>query len=349
MTAEVSMRWDPNGILRAGIKAGLAPPNAEVALVFQKLNLQPLAPYLEPYLDVFVLGSKVSLKGTAQLRSAKDALPEIRFQGDAWLDGFSLAEGTASEGLLRWDSLRLSGIMANLNPPEISVTNAALSDVFARLIIETNRSINLLSALRRGGTNVPAVLSSTNSAPLVQPRISFASLVVSNANIHFIDRSLQPNVNVNLEHLNGSVSQLASHDPQPADVQLQGTVDKTARTEIQGKINPWNSKQPLDLRVSLRNMDLLPEDPYSSKYLGYRLVKGNLSAQLSYEITDRKVKSETHLTLDELTLGDKVASPEATSLPVRLAIALLKDREGRISLDLPVSGSLDDPQFNLGG
>jgi outer membrane protein OmpA-like peptidoglycan-associated protein len=95
-------------------------------------------------------------------------------------------------------------------------------------------------------------------------------------------------------------------------------------------------------------MDLLPEDPYSGKYLGYRLKNGRLSAQLSYQVTERKLKSENRFTLDQLTLGQKVESADATRLPVRLAIALLKDRDGRIALDLPVNGSLDDPQFNLG-
>ena len=349
MTAQVSLRWDTNGAVRAGLRAGLSPPTAEVELALDRLNLKPLAPYLEPYLDIFVLGSKLGLAGTVRLRSAKDALPEVRFQGDAWLDAFSLAEGAATEGLLQWNSLRLSGIAANLNPPVVSVTNATVNDVFARLIIETNRTINLMSALRRGGTNEITALPATNKAPTPLLRISLASLVLSNANVHFIDRSLRPIVNILLENLNGSLSSISSDDPQPADVHLQGMVDKTARAEISGKINPWNSKQPLDLKVSLQAMDLLPEDPYSSKYLGYRLKAGKLSAQLTYQVTDRKLKSENLLTLDQLTLGQKVESGDATTLPVRLAIALLKDRDGRIVMEVPVNGSLDDPQFNLGG
>jgi hypothetical protein len=348
ITAAVSLRWDTNGTVRAGIKAALSPASAEVTLAFEQLNLRPLAPYLEPHLDIFVLGSKLGLAGTMQLRSTKDALPEVRFDGDARLDGFSLAEGSATENLLQWDSLRLSGIEANLNPPVVSVKQASLEDVFARLIIETNRTFNLLSALRRGGTNVAAALQSTNAAAPARPKVSLASVVISNANVHFIDRSLRPNVNITLEQLGGTLSGLSSDDPQRADLHLQGTVDKTARADITGKINPWNSKQPMDLKISLQGMDLLPEDPYSGKYLGYRLEKGALSAQLTYQITEQKLKSENHLTLDHLTLGRKVESADATSLPVRLAIALLKDRDGRIALEVPISGSLDDPQFNLG-
>ena len=348
LTAHVSLHWDTNGTVRADIKAALSPASAEVALAFDKLNLRPLAPYLEPHLDVLVLGSKLGLAGTVRWRGAQDELPEVRFQGDAWLGDFSTAEGLATEGLLRWNSLRLSGIEANLNPPVVSVAKATLEDVFARLIIEPNRTLNLMSALRLGGTNVAAAPQGTNVAAAVRLKVSLTSLVLTNANVHFIDRSLRPNVNITIEHISGTLSGLSSDDPQRADLHLEGTVDKTARAEITGKLNPWNSKQPLDLTLSLQEMDLLPGDPYSGKYLGYRLKKGKLSAQLSYKVSEGKLKSENRLTLDQLTLGQKVDSDDATTLPVRLAIALLKDRDGKFTLDLPVTGSLDDPQFNLG-
>ena len=348
MAANVSLRWDTNGTVQADIKAALSPPNAEVELKLDKLNLRPLAPYLEPYLDIFVLGSKFGLAGTILLRNSKEELPEIRFQGDARLDEFSTAGGNAAEGLLQWNSMRLSGIEASLNPPVVSVTKATLEDVFARLIIETNRTLNLMSALRWGGTNVATAPQLTNVVVSVRPKVSLASIVISNALVHFIDRSLNPNVDLTLQQLNGTLSGLSSDDSGRADIHLQGTVDETARAEITGKINPWNSKQPMNLTVSLKEMDLLPGDPYSGKYLGYRLKKGKLNAQLTYQVADRKLKSDNRLILDQLTLGQKVESADATKLPVRLAIALLKDRDGRIALEIPVSGSLDDPQFNLG-
>ena len=348
LTAGVSLRWDTSGTVQASIKAGLSPPSAEVTLAFDKLNLRPLAPYLEPHLDIFVLGSKLGLAGMVRLRSTKDGLPEVRFQGDAWLDEFSTAEGIASEGLLQWNSLRLSGIEASLNPPVVSVMKARWEDVFARLVIETNRTINLMSALRWNSTNPAPALSLTNLAAAVRPTFSLASVVLSNANVHFIDRSLRPNVNITIEQLSGTLTGLSSDDPQRADIHLHGIVDRTAQADITGKVNPWNSQQPMDLALSLKEMELLPEDPYAGKYLGYRLRKGRLSAQLTYQVTERQLKSENRLTFDQLTLGHKVESADAARLPVRLAIALLKDRDGRIALEVPVDGSLDDPRFNLG-
>ena len=61
----------------------------------------------------------------------------------------------------------------------------------------------------------------------------------------------------------------------------------------------------------------------------------------------RKLDSQNNIFIDQFTFGEKVESPQATSLPVKLAVALLKDRKGEIKLDLPVTGSLDDPKFSV--
>jgi hypothetical protein len=349
MTAEVRMRWHTNGVVRADIKAALAPPGAEVKLALDRLDLRPLAAYLEPYLDLFVLGSKLGLAGTVRWRSTEDKLPEVRFHGGAWLDEFSTAEGVETESLLKWKTLRISRLEANLNPPVVSAAEARLEDVFARLIIETNRTINLMSALRRGGTNAAAPHPTTNvAAGLIRPKVSIGSVVLSNANVHFIDRSLRPNVNITLERLNGTVSGLSSDDPERAVVDLQGSVDQTALATVTGRVSPWNQKQPTELKIALQEMDLLPEDPYSRKYLGYQLKQGTVSLDSRFHLAEYKLKSENRITLDQLVLGAKVDSAEATKLPVQLAIALLKDRNGRIELEVPVDGSLTDPEFHLG-
>jgi outer membrane protein OmpA-like peptidoglycan-associated protein len=166
--------------------------------------------------------------------------------------------------------------------------------------------------------------------------------------VHFIDRSLRPNVNIMLEGLNGTVAGLSSDDAERAVVDLRGTVDKTARATTTGRLNPWNEKQPTALKIALQEMNLFPEDPYARKYLGYQLKQGTLSLDLSYQLADKTLTSQNRITLDQLVLGEKVDSPEATQLPIRLALAVLKDRNGRIELEVPVDGSLADPDFHLG-
>jgi hypothetical protein len=189
----------------------------------------------------------------------------------------------------------------------------------------------------------------TNAPALALPaKISVGSIVISNAHLQFTDRSLQPNVNASIEQLNGTISGLSSEGKQPAELNLAGKVGETAPVEITGKVNPFDQKQPAEFKISFKDVDLHPVGPYTGKFLGYRLNKGKLSMELNYHLADNKLKSENLIVLDQLMLGEKVESAEATKLPVRLAIAVMKDRNGRIELNVPIDGSLDDPQFHLG-
>ncbi len=180
------------------------------------------------------------------------------------------------------------------------------------------------------------------------PKISIGSIVISNAQVRFTDRSLTPNVNAGIEQVNGTIAGLTSDELQHADVNLSAKVDDVGPVEITGTINPLTRNQTTDLKITVRNVDLTPTSPYVGKFVGYRLAKGKFAADLAYHIADRKVKAENTITLDQFTFGEKVNSPDATHLPVRLAVAILKDRSGKIVLDVPVEGSLDDPHFRLG-
>lgn len=373
MTASLSLRWETNGTIRTDVEAALSPPRADVKVALESLNLRALDPYLEPQVNIFILRSKLGLDGTIHLRRTNEALPEVTFQGDVRLEDFSTVDGVMAEDFVKWSSVRLAGIDANLNPPVVSIKEMAVNEAHARLAIETSGSINLLTALHQGETNsTPAAAKpdkpakarrgkketavaketpppATNApAPPLPAKISVGSIVLSNAHLQFTDRSLQPNVNATIEQVSGTISGLSSDELQRADVNLAGKVDKTAPVEITGKLNPLNQKQPAELKISFKNVDLHPAGPYSGKFLGYRLNKGKLSMDLNYHIAERKLKSQNLIVVDQLMLGEKVESPDATKLPVRLAIAVLKDRNGRIELDVPIDGSLDDPQFQLG-
>src|SRR5262249_34852515 len=150
------------------------------------------------------------------------------------------------------------------------------------------------------------------------------------------DHSLQPLVNASIDELNGTIAGLSSRELKRADVHLTGKVDGTGPIEIAGKINPLNPNVPTELQVTFHDVDLLPVSPYTGKFLGYRLNRGKLELNMNYEISERKLKAQNVIVLDQFTLGEKVESTNATKLPVRLAVAILKDRNGKIKLDVPI-------------
>ncbi|MGA2029362.1 MAG: DUF748 domain-containing protein [Verrucomicrobiota bacterium] len=356
LTAALSLLWNTNGTINTEVAASFAPPTADINLALTNLDLDTLDPYLEPKLSLLVLDSKLGLTGQIHLHTPKDRLPEVTFHGDARLDDLHTADGTMGEDLLKWDSFRINGIDANLNPPIVSIKEIAVDNAYARIVVETNKTINLLTALHPASTNTIAETNAsviaknstiTNTASSL-PKISVASIVVSNAQINFTDRSLAPNVNLAIEQAGGTIDGISSEEFQHAEVNLHALVDNVGPVEITGKINPFSGTQTNDVKISVKDVDLTPTSPYSGKFAGYRIARGKLNLDLTYDLVGRKLESKNVITLDQFTFGEKVDSRDATHLPVRLAIAILKDRDGKIVLDVPVEGSIDDPKFRIG-
>jgi hypothetical protein len=359
LTTELSLRWNTNGTIKTETVVSFVPLTADVQLALDRLDFGTLDPYLESKLNLFIPDSQLGLHGQIQLRTPDGQLPEVSFRGDTWIDGLRVVDGVIGEDLLKWGSVRISGIEANVNPPSATIREIALDNVAARLVIETNHTINLLAALSPvGATNAPTdtnapviaaakpVAPATNTAKL--PPISIGAIVISNNSASFTDRSLTPNVNMAVLEFGGTIAGISSSQLQHANIDLSAKVDGVGPVAISGTINPFSGTETNDLKITVKDVDLTPTSPYSGKFAGYRIAQGKLNLDLAYDIVGRKLKSENVITLDRFTFGDKVESPDATHLPVRLAIALLKDRNGQILLDVPVEGSLDDPKFRVG-
>jgi hypothetical protein len=375
-TAVLSLRWNTNGTVRVEAKVQIAPPSANVTLAVHNLELRPLDPYLEPYVNLFLTESKVGLDGSLQMRMATNGLPEVTFHGDARLDDFATVDAAMSEDLVKWKSFQFWGIDANLQPPVVTVKEVTFVEPYARVTIETNHAINLLAALKIGATNAAAltkqseptgspkkggmaqklggllsqILSeSTNaSGASAAPKITINTMTISNASLQFLDRSVEPPVKTSIEEVSGTVTGISSDEFNRAEVHLTAKAGRGGPIEITGKLNPLSTNAPTDLRVSLAEVDLVPTSPYMGKFLGYRLNRGKLGLQVQYEVSQRKLNAKNVVVLDQFTLGERVDSPDAVKLPIRLAIALLKDRNGKIELDVPIEGNLDDPQFHFG-
>lgn len=352
LEAQLSLRWNTNGMIKATASASFLPPTADVRLDLDQLGLATLDPYLEPKLNLFIRGSQVSLHGNVRLRSRPEQLPKVSFDGDASLDGFHAVDGVFGQDLLKWDAIKFDGIQTQLNPLSVAIRQIDVNHAYARVIVETNHTLNLANAFSPAGGNAPATnktetaaAAKTSSPP---PQISIGAIVITNSEVDFSDRSIQPAVNLSLRDLQGRVAGLSTRELDHAQVTLAAKIDGVGPADITGVINPLNGAQTNEIKVVVKNVDLTPVSPYAAKYAGYGIAEGKLNLDLAYELAGRQLRAKNVVTLDQFNFGEKVDSPDATHLPVRLAVALLKDREGKIVLDLPVDGNLGDPKFRVG-
>jgi hypothetical protein len=200
--------------------------------------------------------------------------------------------------------------------------------------------------LKAAGGAKPEDQSRAGAAP--SKMVTIEKVTLQGGTVNFSDRYIKPNFSATMLEIGGRVTGLSSEETKMADVELRGKLDNYAPLEIIGKVNPLRDDLFLDLAISFKDMDLSPLTPYSGRYLGYVIEKGKLALNLHYLIEKKKLDSQNKILLDQFTLGSHVDSPDATKLPVKLAIALLKNRRGEIDLDVPVSGQIDDPKFSIG-
>lgn len=164
----------------------------------------------------------------------------------------------------------------------------------------------------------------------------------------FVDERVSPRVTLELSDMEGHFRNIASDPSTQTEIHLQAILERTAPLTLSGHLNPLQATTLTEAKLSLQGAPLLPLGPYSSRFLGYHLARGRVSLDLDYQVTNQRLRAHNRIIIDNLDLGRSSGSPDATRLPIKLAVALLKDSSGRITLDVPVEGDLADPRFRLG-
>jgi uncharacterized protein involved in outer membrane biogenesis len=380
------LAWPPAGrapsrgriaLRLAGPERGASPASvqwqgrfaAEPLLLRGALRVQRWPVHLfEPYFGaalptIALLRGEASWQGDIDVSQQRDAWA-ISARGDALLGDVQVharsADGVVGDELLTWNTFALNGLQATLAPaakPRIEVAEAVLSDFYSRLIVTEQGRFNLqdvagapVAAASAPAPAVPPSPAPAASAAELPLELSVGATRLVQGRVDFTDRFIRPSYSAQLSELNGRLGAFRSGSREMAAIELRGRAAGTAALEIIGSLNPTAEPLALDIRAKATDLELAPFSPYSGRYAGYAIERGKLSMDVHYKIEpDGKLDAKNQVVLNQLTFGDKVDSPDATKLPVRLALALLTDRNGVIDIDLPVSGSINDPQFSVFG
>ncbi|MGY6256412.1 DUF748 domain-containing protein [Paraburkholderia caledonica] len=204
------------------------------------------------------------------------------------------------------------------------------------------------SASAPASSAAPATV--TAATPPQNPvRLHFGQLVLQQGRVTYTDNFIKPNYTANLVGIQGTVGAFGTQSTTSAPVEIAAKLAANGPLSIRGTVNPLIAKPALDLTASAHDIELTNLTPYSAKYAGYPITKGKLNVDLHYKLENDQLNADNHLFIDQLTFGDHVENDTATKLPVRLAISLLKNSRGEIDVNLPVSGSLSNPEFSIGG
>ncbi|MBS1154506.1 MAG: hypothetical protein H6R07_430 [Proteobacteria bacterium] len=337
------------------------PFSAKWQLDLRQFDAAFTQPYFTDLLNIRLASIWLGARGEAQIATAPKLA--VRYRGNLAVNDLHAIDKINGEDFLKWRSLALTGADVQTEPFKLALREVALSDFYSRLILSKEGKLNLQDIVVKEGqaTSVtanpavgapaakPVAVASAPVAPRAPlPPISIGKITLTGGNINYTDNFIQPNFTANLMDMGGVIGGLSSSESARANLDLRGSVDRIAPVTIAGSLNPLAQKMFLDIKAAVKGYELTAASTYSAKYAGYGIEKGKLSMEVAYFIENNQLKAANQLTLDQLTLGDRVESPEATKLPVKFALALLTDRRGQINLNLPIEGSLDDPQFRIG-
>jgi hypothetical protein len=381
VSVALDTRINGTGSLSVSGEVTPQPASANVALRLDGIELKAVQPYIAQHTSMTLLAGRLS--GDAKVRYGATK-PALQVTANISIAGLHTVDNALQDDFINWDKLDISGVSFQHDPDRLDIEQVTARKLYARVIIEPDTSLNvkrvlagpgatLIAPAAPGGAPVEATAPPAPAAPAAArgkvaadkaaaggtaaaPAVAaptpmpmaIKKIVLHESEANFADLTVTPNFATGIQKLEGTVLGLSSKANSRAKVDIHGAVDTFSPVAITGEVNVLGPTLYTDLALSFHNMELSTFNPYSGKFAGYNITKGKLTTDLHYKIDGRKLDAQHHIVVDQLEFGDKTESKEAVSLPVKLAVALLKDRNGVIDLNLPVTGSLDDPTFRLG-
>lgn len=344
---EASLTVEQGGTMNARGRFTLAQKSAEATVRVSNLALTPFQPYVAQYAYLSVDTGDFNAAGKV-IYGEKENGPNLQFSGNAHITDLLVSEVGTTKRFLAWQDLKADNITLGLGPEQLDIGEVHLIKPYGKLIIYKDKSLNLAKVLRHNkkmveGKKPVSQVETPGGFPVDVRRIRIEKGVLD-----FADLSLRLPFAAKIYELKGAVVGLSSRQGARAQIELKGRVNEYGTSSIQGQIEPLNIKHFTDIDMIFKNVEMTNITPYTGKFAGYRIASGRLSLDLHYLIQQSELKGSNQIILDNLTLGEKVESPDAPDIPLEFAVALLKDADGRIDIGLPVSGNLDDPQFRFG-
>ena len=371
---------DPGGKIHGQAKVTPRTTAVTAHVEAHDLALTLLQPYLTHYTSMTLvkgaLGAKLDIE-----RGADGAL---QVGGTTGIHELRTVDNALKLDFIKWRDLRIADIRYRSQPASLRVGAVTALEPYVRMVIAPDRTINIKEVLTPSGApkakppetpanaapdqppaEAAAAPARTQHAskdkhqkavqtapapagPLTPFPVSIGTVTLANGSANYSDLWIKPSFAIGIQSLNGKIAGLSSDPKSRAKVQLDGKVDRYAPWKVAGEVNLLSAALFTDLTMGFKDVDLTVVNPYSGHFVGYKIDKGKLSVDVHYQIEQRKLTATQHFVVDQLELGERVESPDAVHVPLKIAVALLKDRNGVIDLDLPMSGSLDDPQFRVG-
>jgi hypothetical protein len=366
----LNARLDSGGGVSLSGQVVPQPLSANLGVKLDAIELKAAQPYIAQRTSMAVLGGTLSADTQVSYGTGK---PALSVRGRLAVSRLHTVDNALRQDFVNLNQLDVAGLTFEQSPDRLAIDTVTAQQAYARVIVEPDTSLNVQRVLAGPGATVIAPgAAGTTAAPLIAtappapPKTNKAGkrpatapaapalpivikkILLQASEADFADLTVQPNFATGIQKLEGSISNLSSQTGTRARIDLKGQVDPYAPVTIAGEANFLSPELYTDIGLDFRNIELSTFNPYSGKFAGYNIAKGKLTTELHYKVVGRNLDATHHIVVDQLEFGEKTESKDAVSLPIKLGVALLKNRDGVIDLNFPLQGSVDDPKLKLG-
>jgi len=345
---QAGMRVNQQGKLNITGEVGALPVVADLTLALDSLALKDFQPYLNASTFVGIEDGAFMFDGKLQYFAS--ATPQLfHLSGSSSVQKLATINSQTGDKVVAWNELAIKDLDLKLQPDSVSISNISFDQLNSHIVIAEDGAMNVASLVKSDETEAAESEVQESQKTETKPPFSISIETVSfnDGEVTFVDNTMSPRFTTKLSRFKGAIKGLSSAELARADVDLNGRVDDVAQLSITGKINPLKGDLYSDIKIRFEDYDMTAVTPYTGNFIGKAVDKGQLELDLGYRVSERELIGENEISLDQFTLGRDIKSEDAVDLPVGLAIALLKDANGRIDLSLPVRGNLDEPEFKI--
>lgn len=349
MPLELAVAFGAGGTLTAkGTVTALPELLLDADVRLDGVKLAVTQPWVSDIARIGIRGGELAVDGHV----ASGPQESLAFDGDVRVTGLDTRDLVKDQKLLGWQELGVDDLQFFLDGNRAKVTRVRVVKPFARIFIAQDQTTNVDALLLEPPPAAAGAAAPGATAPAAGPappfRARVGKVVVTRGDVDFTDLSLPLPFAARIKDLAGEVTTIDTRSTAPSRIALEGRVDPFGLAKVDGQVRVSDPTQLADIAVVFRNIEMAPLSSYTVKFAGRKIAGGRINLDLRYQLTDRRMEGANRIVIDELALGEKVEHPDAIDLPLGLAVALLKDADGRIDVDMPVSGSLDDPEFGVG-
>ncbi len=351
---DLNIGVNKSGNISSTGKVGIDPVITVLDVKADKLAIKPLQPFLDQSTKLEIVSGLVDVDNKVNFSQSSDGKSILNVSGNVSVNNFKTVEKNTTNKFLGWKAVLLKDIKFSLDPMSVDIAAIDINKISSKVIINKDKSTNLSKIFSSPDAKEN---SKKEEPPKTQDKteeesnfaLNIGTIKFKDGETYFADKSLILPFAVNIKKLKGKVSKISTDTKTRSSINLAGKVNRVSPVLIKGSLSPFDFQNYLDMSLKFKGLDMTTATPYMAEFAGYKIEKGKLTLDLNYKIKRKKLNATNQVILNQLTLGDEIESPNSVSLPLKLGIGLLKDADGVIDLNLPIEGSLDDPQFSVFG